>query len=104
MRNRSTGYIQPVDLCTRPVDTSHFLMHHPKWPVATGSKTTCYWLMQFLERLKLPNFFAKAKWAIATGSKTNCYRLMHCLNRLKLPKFYEKKYSRLTIFVDIIVD
>ena len=93
---RSTGYMQPVD-------TGHFLIHHPKWPVATGSKTTCYRLMQFLDQLKLPNFFPNAKWAIATGSKTNCYRLMHCLNRLKLPKFYEKKYSRLTIFVDITV-
>ena len=41
MSNRSTGYLQPVVLCTRPVDTGHFLMHHPKWSVATNNKTTC---------------------------------------------------------------
>ena len=41
MSNRSTGYLQPVVLCTRPVDIGHFLMHHPKWSVATSSKTTC---------------------------------------------------------------
>ena len=51
MRNRSTGYLQPVGLCTRPVDTGHFLMHHPKWSVATGSKTTCYRLMHFVDWL-----------------------------------------------------
>ena len=38
MMNRSTGYMQPVDQFARPVDIGHFLMHVPKWPVATGCK------------------------------------------------------------------
>ena len=89
--NRSTGYMQPVDLCPRPVDTGHFLMHVPQWPVVTGCKPICDRFRVFLDRLTLPIFSPKPKWPHATGSKTNYYRLMHCLNRLKLPKFYGKK-------------
>ena len=87
MMNQSTGYMHLIDPCTRLVDTGHFLMHVPKWLVATGCKPTCDRLMLFLDRLTLPIFFCKTKMG-------TCYRLMHCLNRLKLPKFYEKKIQQ----------
>ena len=65
--NRSIGYMQPVDLCARLVDTGHFLMHVPKWPVATGCKPICDRLRLFLDRLTLPNFFPKTQMG-------TCYR------------------------------
>ena len=55
-RNRSTGWIRPVHLGTRPVDTGLFLVRVPKWSVATGCKPTCDRLMLFLDRLTLPLF------------------------------------------------